>query len=132
VIDGAGYLEQLRVRHVEALEASFSLVDPRWRQRLAEPNAYADEAIGFAIPAALRGEILALGALQAPPAAHIELVCSPTATAAIEWAAKLAPTPALRRLERDFEWTSDDSLNTALVPGDALGALLQCCHGLRA
>jgi hypothetical protein len=36
---------------------------------------------------------------------------------------------SVRVLQRDFEWTSDDSLDTALVPADALAALLQSIDG---
>lgn len=127
IVDGRAYLQDLRRRHVEALEMSFSIPDPRWRQELAGADAYLHEAIGFAIPTDFRDEIIAItpAKLAARPDTLIRLLCSPASQAASAWAA-LQPAPLpVRRLAQDFEWTSDDSLNTALVPGDALAALLR-------
>ena len=126
VVDGREYLHELRRRHVEALEMSFSVPDPRWRRELAGGDTDLHEAIGFAISPALRDEILTIepSRLNAPPETLVRLLCSPTAKSASVWAARQPAPVAVRRLARDFEWTSDDSLNTALVPGDALAALL--------
>jgi len=132
VLDGPGYLAALRVKHVEALEASFSLKDPRWRQRLVnDPSAYLDEAIGFAIPAAFRQEMLLLSpeTTTLVRGAHAELLCSPGDARAPSWAQRQDPCPKVHWLEREFDWTSDDSLNTALVPADAMGQLLRIIHG---
>lgn len=127
IVDGRAYLGDLRRRHVEALEMSFSIPDPRWRQGLAGTDAYLDEAIGFAIPPSFRDEILAVApsTLNPRPDTLIRLLCSPVSQAASAWAALHSPALGVRMLAQDFEWTSDDSLNTALVPGDALAALLR-------
>lgn len=131
VVDGAAYLADLRLRHVQALEASYSVADPAWRRQLADPEAFAGEAIGFAIDPALRGEVLALrpDTLPWPTGARPVLVSSPGNRHAAEWAARHGGPAAHLVLERDFEWTSDDSLNTALVPADALNALLKAADG---
>jgi len=126
VVDGKGYLEELRREHVAALEASFSIADPAWRARLVDPSAYLDEAIGFAIAPELRSEILGLApdGLGVPRAVNVSLLCSPSRTDAANWASRQATPVPVRRLEREFEWCSDDSLQTALVPTDALNAML--------
>jgi uncharacterized protein len=133
VVEGGAYLDELRRRHVEALEASFSLADPQWRQRLADPESYAGEAIGFAIAPEFRREILSVRPETLVPTAgqRVQLVCSPGAGSAIAWSESCSLGTPARLLERDFEWTSDDSLNTALVPADALTALLRTCDELR-
>jgi hypothetical protein len=130
VVDGAAYLQALRIRHVEALEASFSVPDPQWRRDLAKPEAFIDEAIGFAIPVDLRHAILNLSPEQlAPPeSADLALVLSPDQAATADWATRAPcqpPRPALRWLDTVFDWTSDDSLNTALVPAHALNQILR-------
>lgn len=132
VIDGAGYLAELRVRHVEALEASYSVTDPAWRARLADPSALNDEAIGFAIAPALRAEVHALTAqaLPLPAAARVDLLLSPGGAGdARAWALRHPGQVRCRDLAADVEWTSDDSLNTALVPTDALGYMLEVLDG---
>ncbi len=131
VLDGSAYLEALRRKHVQALEASFSLPSRRWAQHLADPIAYTGEAIGFAIAPRLRQEVLAVAAagLVLPRDADVALVCSPGSADAIGWARRQQVPPPLALLERDFDWTSDDSLNTALVPGDALLQLLTAIDG---
>ncbi len=128
VVDGAGYLAELREHHVEALEASYSVVKPVWRARLADPEAWIDEAIGFALSSRLRGQIRSVTAptLDLPPGARVDLLLSPqSATAARAWAAGRAGQVRCRDLVTAVEWTSDDSLNTALVPTDALSGALE-------
>ena len=132
VVDGAGYLAELRVRHVESLEASFSVPDAAWRLQLQDPSTFHDEAIGFALAPAFRDEVLALtgATLQPPAGARIDLLLSPgSATDARTWAGLHAAQVHWRDLAADVEWTSDDSLNTALVPTDALGYMLEVLDG---
>lgn len=126
VVDGHAYLEELRREHVAALEVSFSIADPAWRARLLDPSAYLDEAIGFAIAPELRSEILGLApdGLGVPRGVQVSLLCSPSRTDAANWASRQATPVPVRRLEREFEWCSDDSLQTALVPTDALNGML--------
>lgn len=135
VADGAGYLEELRSCHVAALEATYSVADPRWRARLAEPDAWADEAIGFALSPRLRDEVrrVAVATLALPPGARADLLLSPHAAAdARAWAVRHPSQLRVRDLQADVEWVSDDSLNTALVPTDALGAMLEALDDRRA
>jgi len=130
VVEGMAYLEELRNKHVEALEHSFSVPDPRWRARLADPDAYTGEAIGFAISPLMRKQVLALtpAQLKAAPGAPLAVLASPSASATVAWLAQQPNAKQLLRLPTDFDWTSDDSLNTALVPLEALNALLRLLH----
>lgn len=130
VLDGPAYMASLRERHVDALEATFSVPDARWRARLADPTAYLDEAIGFAISPRMREQVAALrpDQLRAAPQARVAMLASPSAAAAVDWLAAQPAPGRLLRLPADFDWTSDDSLNTALVPLEALNALLQLIH----
>lgn len=132
VLDGAAYLASLRVAHVQTLEGYFQLPDPSWRRALeADPEAFVDEAIGFAIDPELRREVLAVtpATLRLPAALHAVVVAGPQEDTAAPWAAAQTRPPLLLRLERDFDWNADDSLNTALVPTEALTVLLRGVAG---
>ena len=131
VLDGAHYLESLRTKHVEALEASFSVKQAAWRQALADPQAFTDEAVGFAVPDTLRRETLAAtpDLLRPPQGLRVSLVLSQDNAGMRAWLAEAVPAATLGLLDKPFDWTSDDSLNTALVPNDALGLLIRHIHG---
>jgi pimeloyl-ACP methyl ester carboxylesterase len=130
VVNGPAYAELMRHKHVEALEISYSLPDPHWRQQLQrEPASFRDEAIGVAISPAMRRQLAALleDTLAIPPSTDAVVIADPADRAVRAWAE--AQRTAGARIEemplpQTLEWTSDDSLNAALVPAQAVQQLL--------
>lgn len=130
VVAGAEYLQLLRSRHVEALETSFSIPDPAWRTRLAsDPDAFIDEAIGFAISPALREQVLEIDrAVPTVPPSGAVVIASAADASARRWAQvrrQAGDAVEVVTLEHTLVWTSDDSLNSALVPAEVVEALLR-------
>lgn len=134
LLDGPAYLETLRRRHVETLEASYSLWDPAWRRALArDPDAFTDEAIGFATPPRLRQ---GLGAVT-PSTVGRELTCdvdvvvTPGDAVIRQWVASLdSPLRrvALHSVAVDIEWTAEQLRGAALVPTAALNTIVSLCN----
>ena len=138
IVDGKAYLEAMRVLHVETLEESYSVIDPAWRHRLDhDPQAYLDEAIGFAISPALRGQLAALDAASLTPAPRtaVNVIASPDDEPVQRWVQGLQAANAVDvdaiALQHSLVWTSDDSLNSALVPAEALQAMLAAAGSWR-
>jgi hypothetical protein len=135
VVDGAGYLDQLRVKHVEALESTFSVADPAWRQHLADdPDAFTSEAIGFAMTPRLRGQIRALShqTLRAPAGTDVHVLSHPGDAQVDAWLA----SPALREVRRShwpiaesFDWTAGQRPGSPIVPAPALSRLMASICG---
>ena len=127
VIDGAAYLDELRQRHVLALEQSFSVASPRWREQLKEPQSFSTEAVGFSMSMELRSEILAVwpGSVSVAPLGRAAVLSSPNAQRLHTWLAEQGPGVVELTLTQDFDWLSDDSLNTALVPSNPLAHILR-------
>lgn len=128
VMDGKGYLLELAKAHVDTLEASFSLPDPRWRRdlELMDPATIA-EAIGFQIGQSLRHQLLSLNetSMEAPQAAATTVLLRDGAGHAGALGRWRRENPSLDevRFEHAFDWTSSEAMNTALVPPDALQLL---------
>ncbi|MFN0185510.1 MAG: serine aminopeptidase domain-containing protein [Aquabacterium sp.] len=119
VIDGPGYVQDLRQRHRLAMAAHFPLRPAAF----AEPAS--DEALGFAVSAVLAGQLHLLSPriIQAAKSGRLDLV---TATAATNRPFEVRPqlnADALGQwhlLDQPFDWTTEEAMNTALVPGPAL------------
>ncbi len=131
VIDGRAYLASLRERHVETLEASYSLWDPSWRRALTRrPDAFTAEAVGFAVPVPLREAIHAIepdGVGRDLPC-DIDVVADPENAPVRAWAARLGGrVRQVTPLANDFEWTAEELRGAALVPTAALKTLLSLC-----
>jgi pimeloyl-ACP methyl ester carboxylesterase len=130
VVDGAAYVQLLRSKHVEALEISYSLPDPAWRRQLqSEPTAFRDEAIGIAVSPAMRQQLCALRPDQLNLSTTNEafVLADPADRAVHAWVAAQRARGARAQsvaLPQALEWTSDDSLNAALVPAEAVQQLL--------
>jgi len=130
VVEPSAYAQLLRKKHVEALETSYSVPDPAWRLKLAnDPGAFGDEAIGFAISPKLREQLSTLQPAQLSMPAGVEatVIADPEDRAVATWAsAQQAAGVGLQSigLKHTLEWTSDDSLNAALVPADAVQQLM--------
>ncbi|HEY9028659.1 MAG TPA: alpha/beta hydrolase [Burkholderiaceae bacterium] len=130
VVNGPDYLELLRVKHVEALESSFSLADPAWRAQLAaDPAAFTEEAMGFAISPALRQQIRQLGphSLPLPPGVPVHVIARGNDTAVQAWTATFAPRGVALQswpLAESFDWTAEEDRNSPLVPPPAMAAMM--------
>jgi alpha/beta superfamily hydrolase len=130
VVAGEEYLALLRVKHVEALESTYSLPDPAWRDRLAhDPGAFIEEAIGFGVSPTLRQQIRQLGAHSLPlaPGMEVHVLAHPADTAVAAWAAAMPARGVAGRhwpIEESFDWAVGERRNSALVPPAALNRLL--------
>jgi uncharacterized protein len=134
VFDGTRYLERLRQRHVASLEAAFSVVPRPLPSELArDPARFRDEAIGFALPERLRGQLTALRA-DAPhwPRQPLPIVAigephGEDAAALTMALAQAAPPSTVTRiaLQHGVDWTTEVAGDSALVPSAALLALAQ-------
>jgi alpha/beta superfamily hydrolase len=130
VVDGPAYLEQLRLKHVQALEASYTFPDPSWREALRDPAAFRHEASGFEISARFRAQIAALARVTAPPATVDTHVIADPADVALrrwletEYRAHQEGT-AVTQLADPFEWSAEELEGTALVPRVAVECLLR-------
>jgi hypothetical protein len=129
-VGGEDYLALLRVKHVEALESTFSVPDPAWRARLAnDAAAFTDEAIGFGMSPALRQQIRQLGphSLPLPPGVTVHVLAHPDDAAVNAWFATLPARGVDGHrwpLEESFDWTAGERRNSPLVPAPALARLM--------
>jgi pimeloyl-ACP methyl ester carboxylesterase len=130
IVDGADYLRLLRIKHVESLEASYSLPDASWRRRLSDdPAAFSEEAIGFAMSPTLRAQIAHLSpqTLTLPAGTDVHVIAHPADAAVNRWVTALQSGNARvqhRPLTHSFDWTAAEAMNTALVPAPALSQLM--------
>lgn len=133
VLDGRRYLEHLRQRHVATLEAAYSV--PRkpsyTEQAKRDPDRFHDEAMGFALSAALRGQLLALrpGDFRWPARPpSIVAITDPADGDGTDLAHACAADPSrvtVIDLQHGTPWTADTAGNTSLVPANALMRLVQ-------
>ena len=130
IVDGPAYANLLRVKHVDALHGSFSIPDPSWRARLrSEPTSFSDEAIGLALSPALRTQLSTLvgGRVDLPSSIETIVIADPADEAVKKWISAQQLRSANVRavaMNEALEWTSDDSLNAALVPNEAVQHLI--------
>lgn len=134
VLDGGRYLSVLRERHIDALEEAFSVPARRSPRLLArrDPSSYCDEAIGFALPATLRSQLAALvpdPGVWPDECIAVSALIEPDSPDAGDLASALRSVPAQRvrvvHVQHGTDWTSDTADNSALVPTQALMALVQ-------
>ncbi len=130
IVDGPHYLAQMRASHVDALERSFVLPDPRWRRALAKaPDAPVSELLGYGLGSALQSQLRALTAAALPLTALYETTVLADAddTPVSGWAAQQQQMHMPLRLlpfRHPMVWTSDPHPNNAMVPAEALQRLL--------
>lgn len=132
VIDGARYLEHLRERHAASLSAAFSVpLSPSPLACLADAAAYRDEAVGFALPPALRRQLTAMtpASFSWPTAPRtIVAITDPADADGKDLAAVVARDPrSVRRtvVKHGTDWTRDSADQTALVPAALLRSLVE-------
>ncbi len=147
VLDGAAHLKALAADHRRALFSSYSLPAEPARLQAAHDAAWPPtELMGFEVSAAMAAQIEALAgknlAVNTPAIAL--LATNPEQAQASSAAAPSAPLHETawreacqanhcefshHRFDSDFDWTSEEALNTALVPAPAVGAILAAISG---
>jgi len=125
VVQGQGYLDVLWEDHRAALRRAFSLPTvPDAQLRRQKGEADLSEAMGFALSPRLVRHIRALDSQdwQTVPVAHLAAL---QANGALPWPEVKRPASlTLVPVDVDFDWTSEEALNTPLVPDAALKRLL--------
>lgn len=130
VVDGPAHLGELRERHAQALEASFDVLDPRWTAALRRTELReVGEAMGFELSPLLREQLLALSpdTLAVPAACEVTVLAPAADRTVAAWTRQqraLGAGIALRSMEHDFDWSSEEAINTALVPAGLLQRLI--------
>ncbi|MCW7537503.1 alpha/beta hydrolase [Aquabacterium sp. A7-Y] len=126
---GADYLELLARKHVEALEDNFGQPQPEARAWLATHRLdELDEAIGFGLSPRLRQQLMRLepASFSGVSGLRWTVIAEPGNRGAGELAERFRsagqPVEWLD-FAHSFEWTSEEALNTALVPAEALQLL---------
>jgi pimeloyl-ACP methyl ester carboxylesterase len=114
VSDGAEYLRALALAHEAAL-CDFRGSDARGH----------DEALGFPLGPALRAQIAAIGrdSVAGARAGAVHLVGTSVEPLAQALRAR-GIEAAVADIDADVEWTSDEAMNTSLVPAEALQAVV--------
>jgi alpha-beta hydrolase superfamily lysophospholipase len=120
--DGPAYLAEMARNHQRALASSYSLIPPKYKQ----PGP--DEALGFGLGDTLLSQLRTLkpDTLPAVRTRHVTLVSGHGQAGAPALARRLAQDGVAHRtipFEHAFDWASEEALNTALVPHEALQVL---------
>lgn len=124
VVDGAAYLESLERDHAAELKCLHGSPAGGPAPAAGAPR----EALGFAIGPALESKLraLSLQSFAATGASRATVLDSSDTGAPAALAARLAAqgTPAATiPIASRIRWASDEAMNTAIVPPDALGAI---------
>jgi uncharacterized protein len=124
IAHGSAYLDKLARYHRMALAGSYNVVPPQHR------HSPRHEAVGFGISPVLHEQLATLDAthwpaLRVPELALIGPAHNPDAPV---WQQLLARSEGRHQtvlFEHNFDWASEEALNTALVPTKALELLAQ-------
>lgn len=120
ITHGQRYLAELARGHTQAL--ANDLLRPKPIIYKTPPG----EAMGFGMSPALLSQLSTL-----EPHVFSALAGTPTSTLFNPGAASNPPIPGVfAPLEHTFDWTSEEAMNTALVPSAALGMLATHIEGL--
>ncbi|MDO4231701.1 MAG: hypothetical protein Q4D19_06180 [Lautropia sp.] len=131
VVVGRGYLDALWQDHQKALRRAFSLptIPDRLLRRQEKHRRY-NELMGFRLSSRLVRQIADLDKLgwrEMP----VERVAAIESNGAISWPPAKRPAGLeLVQVNVDFDWTSEEALNTPLVPDVALRQLLPWLSGV--
>jgi hypothetical protein len=100
----------------------------RIHEVLRVPGEARREALGFALPDRLRGELRAItpASFAATRAQYVTLIGGGDASFAplLGSIRPAAGAPRTREVESGVQWASDAALNTALVPIDAMAVIV--------
>jgi len=122
VVDGAAYLEELRLAHAAALAES------RGRSAVDLRTRITDEILGFGVGPTMLEQLgrLTAGDMDVAHADQIVLVQAPGHAATAALAQRLRARGVNVKsstFEHAFDWSSEEALSTALVPAPALEML---------
>lgn len=135
VIDGPAYLEEIAAAHMEARRASFGA---RWTFDQSLVNMarkeIEHESLGFALPKKLRIQLEQLSAakLASTKAKSLSLLLGPEITGEESLRQKWAEqgkSPSLATISTKINWTSNEAMNSTIVPLDALHAAVALLKG---
>ncbi len=135
VIDGAGYLAELANAHIEARKLDFG---PRWkiesRLRAMISRESESEAFGFPLTPALKSHIGALSASSFAAARSTRVKVfyereSGHVSAFVQVLEAHAMNVSSLRIETGINWTSNEAMNSAIVPAAALNGVLDAFRG---
>lgn len=137
VLDGRRYLGYLRDRHIAAMEEAFAVKASRSPRVIArDPATYLDEAIGYALSSDLRAQLQASKAqpdVWPDERLAIVVVSDQQGPDAADLTQALQGVPAQRvrvlPVNHGTDWASDTAGNSALVPTQAMMALVQHAGG---
>ncbi len=120
ILDGVAYLKELAKADAKSLDGVL--------QKPAEPQAPNTEFIGFGVGPKLVAQIeqLDIAPLSAARARQTVVIHHPTALqepALKSVLTRMGSDCHTEALQHTFDWTSEEALNTALVPADALKLL---------
>ncbi len=131
VVNGAAYVDEIRRKHLEALDTSYGVIGYDWRGQmtLSADNISPLEAIGFAVSKRLQEQMTRFVAdLSAvPERIDVRVVGKPTDRVLAAWMdqqGRSGRSVQFQAMTHDFEWTTEEALNRALVPMDVLQRLV--------
>ena len=130
IVEGAPYLSELGQAHMDFLRRDFGLGWAAVRERVAATLPIIDQALGFALVAALRAEFAALDlTADKPPAVELRVLAS-TQSAALSRLQVALPQARWRHFQPTAAWNSDEAMNHAIVPAELLDAIHAELEGL--
>lgn len=129
VLEGPAYLQGLVRDHYEALRENYSVMPKPWRERIRTGDmGVHGELLGFGLSEPFRNQLVALTAATLTPVGCRQCVVvgrsgdAALQAAAQRWQAGGQPC-RVESLDHAFDWTSEEALNTALVPAAAVQLL---------
>lgn len=138
VTDGPAYLAALATANAHALDRNYGLRHRAVQAHLARLGHTPEQALGFALPAALRRELEALTPARLAAATRAEnvlLLDRPGAARqellGLLQAGSTSPTVLPLDLEEEIDWSTDEAMNSsAIVPARLLQGLTTRLAGL--
>jgi hypothetical protein len=130
-VDGAAYLEELAAAHECAVQIGAAGLARAFGR--AKPNdpaiGGAGEALGFPLGARLVAQLRAVGQPSFRSLAAVRTGAIVSAARADREAIERALGPGganarILNIETHIEWSTDEAMNSALVPGEALQAIV--------
>lgn len=133
ILNGEAYLAHLADKSVAAVKASFSLPSKAWLAAASDtPPKAMREALGFAVSEHLARQLSQIKSeifLQSDTALTIISSEAGAATNEIQALCRLSQSqPQFIESSVQFDWTSEEAMNTALVPSDMLDLIARQFH----